>query len=339
MKWRNIQYGWVLCLAICTGLSACHPLEEHADNPSGNFDALWSILDEHYCFFDYKQIDWNDVRRRYRARVSDAMTEKELFALCDEMLMELKDGHVNLSSAFNTSRYWAWFQDYPENYDERLIDKNYLNFDFLRAGGIKYQILRENIGYMYYGSFSDGVGEGNLDYIIDYFALSDGLIIDVRNNGGGNLTNVETIASRFTDKRILTGYIRHKTGPGHSDFSDPYPIYLDPSDRLHYLKPVVVLTNRSTYSAANDFVKVMSRLPGVTVIGDCTGGGSGLPFSSELPNGWSIRFSASPMYDDEMNQTEWGIEPDEFVDMTLTDMLEGRDTILDRAIEWLLYGY
>ena len=28
-----------------------------------------------------------------------------------------------------------------------------------------------------------------------------------------------------------------------------------------------------------------------------TGGGSGLPFSSELPNGWSVRFSASPMYE------------------------------------------
>ena len=45
-------------------------------------------------------------------------------------------------------------------------------------------------------------------------------------------------------------------------------------------------------------------------MGDQTGGGSGLPFSSELPGGWSIRFSASPIYNAKMQHTEFGIKPD-----------------------------
>jgi len=57
-------------------------------------------------------------------------------------------------------------------------------------------------------------------------AICDGIIIDVRNNGGGNLSNSSTLASRFTNEKVLTGYIRHKTGKGHSDFSYPEPIYL-----------------------------------------------------------------------------------------------------------------
>ena len=37
-------------------------------------------------------------------------------------------------------------------------------------------------------------------------------------------------------------------------------------------------------------------LPNVVQVGDTTGGGSGFPLSSELPNGWSVRFSSSPIY-------------------------------------------
>ena len=74
---------------------------------------------------------------------------------------------------------------------------------------------------------------------------------------------------------------------------------------------------------------------GVTVIGDKTGGGSGLPFSSELPNGWSVRFSASPMYDPDMKHLEFGIEPDKKVDITSEDYNKGIDTIIEAAREYL----
>jgi len=129
-----------------------------------------------------------------------------------------------------------------------------------------------------------------------------GLIIDVRNNGGGNLTNVEKLTSRFFNERTLIGYISHKVGPGHNDFSPLYPKYVKSSDRVRYQKPVVVLTNRGCYSATNEFVSIMKYAPNVTVMGDKTGGGSGLPFSSELPNGWSVRFSASPIFNAEKNR-------------------------------------
>ena len=100
---------------------------------------------------------------------------------------------------------------------------------------------------------------------------------------------------------------------------------------MRWQKPVCVLTNRSAYSATNDFVNTMNQLDNVTIVGDKTGGGSGLPFSSELPNGWSIRFSASPMFDPQMNQLEFGIEPDVKVDMSSEDMDQGKDTIIERA--------
>ena len=100
---------------------------------------------------------------------------------------------------------------------------------------------------------------------------------------------------------------------------------------------MAVLTNRSTFSAANNFVSIMKSIPGVAIIGATTGGGSGMPFSSELPNGWGIRFSACSILDPDGKTTEFGVEPTEgcAVDMDRFDEINGHDTILDFAVDYL----
>jgi len=289
-------------------------------------------MDEHYCFFNYKDIDWNEVYNRYSQRISENMDNDALFAVLGEMLAEVQDGHVNLVASHNVARYWKWFEDYPDNFDSK-IQKNYLGTDYGIAGGLKYKLLDNNIGYIYYGSFSSGIGEGNINQVLDRFALCDGIILDVRDNGGGLMSNSDRLASHFFNEKTLVGYMRHKTGKGHDDFSKPYEIYVEPTNGVKYQKKVVILTNRSCYSAANDFVNAMRYAPNATIVGDKTGGGSGLPFSSELPNGWSIRFSASPIMDAEMNQLEFGIDPDIKIDMTEADMDKGIDTIIEKGKE------
>jgi len=191
--------------------------------------------------------------------------------------------------------------------------------------------LEDNIGYACYESFGSGVGEGNLSEVLSYFAACNAIIFDVRNNGGGTLTYAQRIAARFTNEKVLTGYIMHKTGPGRTDFSTPEPIWLEPSNSIRWQKPVVVLTNRHSYSATNDFVNAMRYLPHVIIMGDKTGGGSGLPFSSELPNGWGVRFSASPHLDADKQHIEFGIEPDIKVDMLPEDEAKKLDTIIEEA--------
>jgi hypothetical protein len=322
-------------LLLPLALTACVEEEQYDNSAVGNFDALWTTIDQKYCFFPYKAeeygLDWDEVYDRYRPQVFSGMTRDSLFTVLSNMLGELRDGHVNLYSAFNVGRYWAWWQDYPTNFDSN-IQRNYLGNDYRIAGGIKYTVLQpDSVGYIYYGSFANVVGESNMDYVLYYLRNCKGIIFDIRNNGGGTLTTVETIASRFTDERILSGYIRHKTGTGHDDFSDFYPMYLDPSERVRYTGRIALLTNRSVFSAANNFVSVMRLLPQVTTVGDRTGGGSGLPFSSELPIGWSVRFSASPIYNAAKEHTEFGIDPDVKSSMTLEDMLRGVDTIIEDA--------
>ncbi len=326
-------------LVLLAATTSCHKLESWSDSQHGNFEALWSIMDQHYCFFTEKGVDWDEIHSRYVAKVSDDMTDKELFYVCADMLNELRDGHTNLSSSFNVSYYRKWWSDYPENYNARLVEEHYLNFNYLSAGGMDYAILPQNVGYMRYSSFNSMVGESNLDQILLHLNVCDGLIIDVRDNGGGSMTNVETIVRRFITERTLAGYISHKTGPGHDDFSEPYAYYYDPAEagRIMWGKPVVVLASRGTFSAANNFVSIMQYRPNTVIAGSTTGGGSGMPFNSELPNGWGIRFSACSVLDAKGNTTEQGIEPTPgcAVDLDPVQALDGHDTILDFAISYL----
>ena len=319
-------------------LTACVDTEEHDDTPTGNFEALWEIIDEHYCFFDYKQheygLDWNEVYNKYKVRVSDKMSDPELFEVLKDMLAELRDGHVNLYTSYDLGRYWTWHEAYPQNFSDTL-ERRYLGTDYKISSGMSYRILDDNIGYIRYDSFQLPVGEGGLDDALSYMALCRGLIIDIRNNGGGNLTTAERLAGRFIQEKTLVSYMQHKTGTGHHDFSSLEARYLEPSSNLRWHKPVCVLTNRSVFSAANDFAVMMHALPNVKLIGDRTGGGSGLPMSSSLPNGWSVRFSACPMYDRNKQHTEFGIDPD--IPAALTDeaTAQGIDLIIEKARELL----
>ena len=330
---KRVFYIFALLLSLALG--ACQQSDyTYDDTPQANLDALWTLIDQRYCFLTYKEeqlgFRWSEIHAKYSSKLHPKMSRTQLFEVLCQMLSELKDGHVNISSSIDLGRNWSWKEDYPENLDTELRQK-YLGTDYHIGSGLKYTILPDNVAYVVYESFSDAIGEGNLSDMLNLLSLTNGMILDIRGNGGGALTNVEILSKRFTNERILVGYTSHKTGTGHDDFSEPRAEYIEPSNSIRWQKPVVLLTNRSCYSAANTFARNMKEMPHVTILGDCTGGGSGLPFSSELPIGWSVRFSASPSFDARMQQIEFGIEPD--IPFSLDESLasQGKDSMIEEA--------
>lgn len=332
-----------LCLMAATTwlLAGCITEDGFDNTPSGNFEALWRTLDEHYCFFPEKaaahQLDWNEVHERYRQKIVPTMNSEQLFEVCSHMLRELRDGHVNLTSSFNVSRYWDWFENYPANFSDSLL-RRYLGKDYAISAGLRYRILDDNIGYIYCGSFDHAYGSGNLNAVFTKLAMCNGLIVDIRNNEGGMLSEAQNLAGCFTNEEITGGYMAHKTGPAHDAISKPEPLKVKPAEGIRWQRKTVVLTNRSTYSAANTFAMYMRACKNVTLMGTPTGGGGGMPFHSELPNGWSVRFSACPMFDKDMNCVEEGIEPDLRVELTEEDFRQGFDTMIEAARAYLKTG-
>ncbi len=309
---------------------SCVDAIDYTNTPEGNLHCHWETIDQRYCYFDYKQVDWDSAYAVSRARLHDGITSAQLFEVMTDMLSALQDGHVNLYSAGNVARYWEWKEAYSKNLDEELREA-YLGTDYRIASALKYRILDDNIAYVVCESFSSAIGEGNIAEMLHYLRTCTAMVLDIRGNGGGQLDYAERLASHFTNDTLLVGYSAYKTGPAHDDISAPTAEYLAPSTTVRWQKPVVVVTNRECYSAANTFVRDMKATAQATILGDRTGGGGGMPYTSELPNGWGVRFSASPMYDAAMQHIEFGIEPDVVCELDSAKALAGEDSMIELA--------
>lgn len=326
-------------MAVCASLLVgCSKPSEHLlpDTPVGNFEALWQIIDEKYCFFDEKDIDWQAIHDEYRAKADTIRDdERALFCLLSSMLDSLHDGHVNLYSDFDVSRSTSWYDTLPTNYNATLVAEYIGRYQI--AGALTYGLIADGqVGYIRYGSFESGFSAKNMWYVLDYFANCKGVIVDVRSNGGGNLDYAYKLASTFFETPTTVGYWRHKTGPGHNDFSEMQPIEIDAATMPYkWLKPVVVLTNCRAYSATNSFANAMRYAPNATMVGATTGGGGGMPLSYELPNGWIVRLSSVPMYNREKQSIENGVKPDVPVNLTTELAAQGKDDLIEKAIELL----
>ncbi|MGB0862095.1 MAG: S41 family peptidase [Saprospiraceae bacterium] len=307
--------------------------------PMAIFEEAWTFADREYSFFEFKNIDWQAIHDEYAAKVNDEMGQQELFNVIADMLYELKDGHVNLSSSFDRSRNWTWFLNHAPNFDYDLLERSYFKEEEEFTGAFTTYDFGD-VGYMRYSSFSSNVSASALDYILTKFKNHKGIIIDVRDNGGGSVSNVSAIAERFISSSVLIGRQDYKNGPNRDEFSDLSDIEVTPYDNgeediesIRFTKPVVLLTNRSCYSATTFFTQYMRSLPNVTTVGDWTGGGGGAPSFTELANGWIIRVSNTRLFAPDGFNVEGGIPPDVQVEMNDTDKANGLDSILEKGLE------
>ena len=301
------------------------------DDPVTNFEFLWSELNAKYSFFDFKKIDWDSIYNVYRPQVSSTTSREELFTIMATMLNTLRDGHVNLRSEFNISKYENWFLDYPPNFEREVILYYYLGEDYQITGPLLHKEI-DGVGYVRYGSFQSPIGEDHLDYVYTTYKNAKGIIIDIRGNEGGDPANGFRILERIVKERKMIYRHAFKSGPGRDEFEPFKDIYLEPAmDKIRYDKKVVVLTNRLVYSAANYFSS-MCKVYGITLIGDQTGGGGGAPAGSELPNGFHVNYSSSICLLPDGYNIEDGIPPDIRVNISDEDRADHIDTILETAL-------
>lgn len=334
---KNIIYTIVVVFLF----SSCEKVlmeKEPTDDPINNFESLWNTANEKYSFFEYKGIDWNEVYNNYKPRIYPEMKQGELFYVLADMMNELQDGHVNLVAPFDYSRYLFKY-DVPENFNFRLLQDNYIGWDYRVTGSLintSFERDGKDIGYIYYGSFSRPIQSADIDFAVQTLYHTKGIILDLRSNGGGSVNNIYRLGSRFADEKRFIYSSLLKNGPGHDDFSDPAEVYMEPAGAYQYLNPVILLTNRGCYSATSFFTLAMKAFPHVIQVGDTTGGGLGSPAGFELPNGWSYRFSVSRTISPDGENFENGVPPDIAVWMDPENAFNGVDDIMEKAIDLII---
>lgn len=332
IKAFKLFYLWLLIF-----ISSCEDQfisPDPVSNNLNNFDFLWEDVQNRYSYFELKEIDWDDMRRTYRPLVKAQMSQQDFFDLMADMLYELKDGHVNLTSDFDRSRNWDWFLGHPPNFNGTIVERNYLGRNFRITGPLRNQVI-DSVLYVYYPSFSNNISDSHLDILMRRAAPLKGVIIDVRNNGGGSLNNARKLASCFTDKSVAYARERRKTGPDPDDFSDWQTLTVPVKKGIKFEGKVVVLSNRACYSATTFFAQMMKALPNVQIIGDQTGGGGGAPSSGELPNGWQYRLSVTQTVNLKGEHIEIGVPVDIALNISPADAMKGEDTLIEAALNLL----
>jgi hypothetical protein len=306
-----------------------------AADPVANFEALWQEFDRHYSFFQLKDIDWDSLHAEFRPRVNGSTAPYPLFNVMADLLAHLEDGHVLLRGPQWTYQYREWYSAHPRNFDQRVV-LNYLeNIGYSPSRAILAGRWGE-YGYIRLDDFATENLIQEFDGVLEGFQDVEGLILDLRDNGGGSDTNSEAVAGRFADRRRLYRRFQYRNGPDHGDFTPLQDDFITPRGPFQFTRPVAVLTNRGVFSAAESFVLAMRILPQVTIVGDTTGGGSGNPMQRELPNGWTYQLSRWIEWTPEGEAYEGvGLAPDLPIGITQRDQERERDTIMHAAAQVL----
>ena len=328
-----IQRITIIFLLIVT-ISSCtkETIKTNAsDSPRIVFNQASDFIKTHSAFLGVKKLNWDSISTHFGNFVFENMSDDSLYNVINLMLLELKDGHALLYYKNKEVAVWDYTKGYSINFDKQLLE-NYYWQNSKKFGPLTATIIN-NVGYVYYPSFGDKIEENNMNDFIDFIVNTKGLIIDIRNNGGGDGTNSSTILSRLTEKEIYLGKQLVKSGPSQNDLIESKYILKPSTSPKKYLnQKIVVLTNRGNASAAAFFTGFAKVLNNVISVGDKTGGAGGVGTSLQLGNGWQIIVSSTLGIDANNNVIENGIEPNIKVDQTVADSLNHKDAILETAL-------
>ncbi|MFS1703191.1 S41 family peptidase [Alteromonas sp. AMM-1] len=128
-----------------------------------------------------------------------------------------------------------------------------------------------------------------IDQALSELSNTNGLIIDIRANGGGNDYISLAIASRFTD----TGYLGYqKYARDGNSVTQTQQALIEPSSHVRYTnKPLALLVSADTASAAEAFTLAMQPHGQATIIGTATQGIFSDILEWVLPGGHTLGLS------------------------------------------------
>jgi len=327
----------IMTLTSCEEALIGPPVE---NNPESNFEEMWNGYDQYYGLFDVKNVDWQAMYATYRPLVNGQTTDEELKSIFHDMIDPLDDNHTYIITSENEPRIESGIFDTLKVQTDFSLDliPSYVSGFTHYGAAIDYGTLSGNIGYIHFGDFipSQKYFEDAIDQILAEIGDTDGMVIDIRDNPGGNDATAQYVAGRFAAERKLYMNVRKKSGPGPDEFTQAIPWHVEPTGGTRYTKPVVLLTSRWTQSAGETFCLAMQELAHVTQLGDYTSGAFSDNISRELPNGWFCFMSIGDYRAADGQSYEGiGVKPDILLVNTKEEILSGKDKELEKAMELL----
>jgi hypothetical protein len=352
-------------------------------NFSEVYEDFWIKMNTNYVYWDIDSTNWDLLYVQYKPlfaqlNLQNSNDVKKSVGYFKEMTKDLIDNHYYISfqnvsvidSIINpalTRKQKTTSFHYPYSYfkiDTSYLDKNYLlGFDnsnsfngvplITLSGTINQNILFFSCNHFaLFKSYQSNITNG-VKPVLQYFfnKLNNlpisikGVIIDVRSNQGGDLSDFNFLLGRFIDKPLYFGYTQSKSGNGRLDYTPWIEAYVNPQPNAKQITiPIIVLADNVSASLSEAVVMAIHSLPAGKFIGEATWGATG-PITSEevfnagqftIPNFMSVQTSSCKFkYTDGKIFESKGFSPDITIPFNMNELSNGKDSQLEKAISLL----
>lgn len=189
---------------------------------------------------------------------------------------------------------------------------------------VEWRRLEDGVGYIVIRSFADDAVANSFDQALAEMRDAPGLIIDVRNNGGGDTAVARPIMGRFISATKPYAMMRRREGQGLSGF---WTETVNPQGPFTYTRPIVVLADHWSASMAEGFPMGMRGIGRGVIVGTPMMGLGAAVFPITLDRtGIRAQYSAEPVYDVN-RQPRWLMQPDVAVPDGQDILAAGRRTL------------
>lgn len=166
---------------------------------------------------------------------------------------------------------------------------------------------------------------------------SKAIICDLRNFTTDNWTTNHFIEYLLTKKDTAAHWMQtaHIIYPDQENIKghDTEGFDLVPA-KPHLTAKIIFLVDATAYSWAESYMSIIAHYKLATIVGQPTAGTNGDVNELSLPGGYQISFSGLKITQLDLSPHQGvGTKPDVYVDKTIKGIRDGKDEILDKAIE------
>jgi hypothetical protein len=274
-------------------------------------DAISARLTEFYIYPDMAKQMIAALNQHQQHGDYDRYTNGAEFAaaLHDDLLAVSSDHHIFVDyNPFNPPPGAKPEDNKPHPPSPEDIARFRARLEHENCSYSKVEVLPRNIGYVKFNQFAppDLCG-ATVVAALGFIAHTDAVIVDLRDNGGGDPAMVQFIASFFFDTSTHINDLYNR----HDDETRQYWTqgYV-PGPRIS--APLFVLTSSHTFSGAEEFTYDMQTQKRATIVGETTGGGAhpvnGMPAGDHFTIGVPLARPINPITKKDWEGT--GITPD-----------------------------
>ncbi len=306
---NNLKLLSFLLILLVPSISRAQVSDKPSVNVHQLIDSINLSLHDNYVFPDKAQLISKSLRLQVKSEAYDSIfndPHKLAIQIQEDIYKTHRDPHMvveyNPGWSGHSQGYTGPSEVETMQFKKIVTDNN---FTFKKV-----EFLPGSIGYLSFDVFVEFIEEAKpiIASALGFLANSKAIIIDLRENTGGEPEMVSQLESYFFKEKTLMNVIINRSK------GDTTLYYADPAktDGLNLSMPLYILTSKKTFSGGEDFSYGMQQAKRATIVGEVTGGGAHPTNSFSVGQGFIVHIpfgrSSNPV-----TKTDWegtGVIPD-----------------------------